>query len=80
MNVLAVNLVVVFFIFAVLCMHSLRPLYPYPRQIIDSFHEPVVRFASYVLVYGLCYYNATIGMLSGLCVLLLHLDYINLYL
>lgn len=80
MNVFAVNLVIVFLLLTILCMYSIRQAYPYPQNILDSFHEPIMRFVAYIIVYGLCFYNPLIGLLAGVSVLLLHMDYINLYL
>ena len=80
MNVFAVNLVIMFLILTILCLYSIRQSHPYPQKILDSFHEPIVRFLSYIALYGLCVYNPLIGLFFGICVLLLHMDYINLYL
>lgn len=51
---------------------------PYPKQLIQLYNEPYIRFLSYMLVYALTFYNNTLALVGLLGVLMLHIDYINL--
>jgi len=51
---------------------------PYPKELIQLYNEPYIRFLSYMLVYALTFYNNTLSILGLFGVLMLHLDYINL--
>jgi hypothetical protein len=70
MNVLAANLIILFFVFTLVWSYGLDIKRPYPKVVLDMFHEPGTRFLGYIVVY----------LISGLSLLLLNLDYINLYL
>lgn len=79
MVLLAVNLVIVFLILVWIVKYSLRMKSPYPRWALNAFNEQYVRLFVYILLYVLCFYNPVVGLVAFIGILLLHLDYINLY-
>lgn len=59
--------------------YSLSMKKPYPKTLLTYFDMPHIRFAVYVLLYIVSYYNYIIGLVSLIAILLLNVDYINLY-
>ena len=76
--VITANAVVCMVLFALLVMYGLDMKVPYPRKIVQAFDEPYIRVLTYFAVYYVAYYNPIISVLLFMCVMLLHIDYINL--
>lgn len=49
---------------------------PYPKIIIDLFHEPYIRFTLYFMVYIIALYDLKIALMYLIILLLLNMDYI----
>ncbi len=79
MNVLVVNILFLCILILIISVYSLNIRKPYPKHLMELFHEPLTRFITYILIYVICVYNPLLGLFSALPVILLHIDYINLY-
>lgn len=75
MNVFVINSTLISILILLIIYFIIKP---YPQAIIYGFHEPFVRFATYLILYGISIYNPIIGILSTILIILLHLDYVNL--
>ena len=53
---------------------------PYNIEIMEAFHQPYIRFILYIILYALVFYNHIIAVLYMIFLILLHLEYLNLYL
>lgn len=49
---------------------------PYPKIIIDLFHEPYIRFILYFMVYIISLYDLKIALLYLILLILLNMDYL----
>lgn len=74
----ACNSMISILLFCVLVAYGLDMRVPYPQYVIDAFDKPVVRILSYISLYLMAYYNPIISILMFMCLMFLHIDYINL--
>jgi hypothetical protein len=79
MNLVIINIIILLIIILIISSYCLNVRIPYPKNIINNFNEPIIRFVSYILIYCICVYNPILGLFSGVGILLLHIDYINLF-
>lgn len=72
------NLTICLILLMLLIAFGLDMRVPYPSQVIQGFTEPIVRLISYVALYNLAYYNPVVSILAFMCLVFLHIDYVNL--
>lgn len=77
---LTANVIMLILILAIILTLSIHMKTPYPREIMQKFDEAYVRFFAYVILYVLCFFNPVVGLFAFMGLILLHIDYINLYL
>lgn len=73
-----VNAFIVLVLIILITAFALDMRIPYPPEVINAFHQPIVRICVYICVFFVAYYNPIIGLLLMICVITLHLDIINL--
>lgn len=61
-----------------LALYGLDVKKPYPREVVNSFAEPAMRFACYVALFLVANRDAYAALALAVVLLLLHFDYINL--
>lgn len=77
---LTANVIILILVLAFILTLSIHMKKPYPKEVMKKFDEPYLRFFAYVGLYALCFYNPVVGLFGFIGLLLLHIDYINLYL
>lgn len=77
---LTANVIILILILAFIFTLAINMKKPYSREVMEKFNEPYVRFFAYLLLYGLCSFNPLVGLFAFMGLILLHIDYINLYL
>jgi hypothetical protein len=70
-GVLVASLLVI----SIYCLH-VKMLYP--KWVIELFTEPIGLYFTYMFVYLVSFYNELIALLLLICVVLVHLDIINI--
>lgn len=73
-----INLLILITMMIIISIFGLDMKEPYPKELIQLYNEPYVRFISYMFVYALTFYNNSIAIVGLIAVLLLHIDFINL--
>lgn len=80
MKLVILNIICLIILVFIISLYGLNMKMPYPKVILETFNEPLTRFITYIFLYIICIYNPVLGLISGICILLLHIDYINLFL
>lgn len=70
-GVLVASLMVI----SIYCLH-VKMLYP--KWVIELFTEPIGLYFTYMFVYLVSFYNELIALLLLICIVLVHLDIINI--
>lgn len=70
-----INLVIIILLTTFIVFYSLDIKKKYPKWVIVSFNEPIVRFLLYLLAYALTLYNPLIAFVFLIIIISLHLDY-----
>ena len=79
MNIYVIsNLLILIMLLAWLIYYGINLKIPYPKKVIEEFDKPFVRCICYIILYLIAIYNPILGLLSGISLLLLHLDYLTL--
>lgn len=73
-----INGVLCIVLFGILVTIGLDMKVPYPKKMLELFDQPLVRLLTYVALYHLAYYNPVVSLLCFMCVIFLHIDYVNL--
>lgn len=77
---LTANVIILILVLAFIFTLAIHMKKPYPREVMQKFDEPYVRFFAYLILYALCFFNPLVGLFGFMGLILLHIDYINLYL
>ena len=72
-----INALIVILQTILIVVYALDIKIPYPAFIITAFETPLTRILTYIVLFGIAYYNPIISVLSLVCVVTLHLDIIN---
>lgn len=71
---------IILFVFCFILNYGLQVRKPYPRDLMTSYSEALTRFVSYIIIYCISTYNAPVGLIMAIALLLMHLDYIVIFL
>ena len=72
------NIVIIIILYTFTVTYSLDMKRPYPKFIIQMFHQPIVKMVTYMTIYALSYLNPIASLLSLMIVILFHIDHYNL--
>ena len=73
-----VNIFASLILLLILIAFGLDMKVPYPPHILRNFDQPLVRLMTYIALYLVAYYNPVVSILAFMCVIFLHVDYVNL--
>lgn len=73
-----VNIILSLLLLTILIAFGLDMKVPYPPHLLRNFDQPLVRLMTYIAVYLIAYYNPIVSVLAFMCILFLHIDYVNL--
>lgn len=71
-----INIIILIILLVFILTFSIDIKEPYPKIIIDLFHEPYIRFTLYFMVYIIALYDLKIALMYLIILLLLNMDYI----
>jgi len=73
-----INIILSLLLLIVIIAFGLDMKVPYPPHVVRNFDQPLVRLLTYVALYMIAYYNPVVSILAFMCVIFLHIDYVNL--